>query len=177
MTLLSLEHIFIGSRLDDSVLLSFVRDEENEIEQEEQEVGLLTHKQEGHILGIFLLTTVNVFPFLFSFIAHSFPLPISTFSYCQIFPYPLDSEKTLNAVVFNRDLSYEEKQSAVVEYFTNQKIFPWVPGESEDDEFFLELLRESELIRFFEMRPKVFAFFLILHSCIALPPSHNSLIF
>jgi cleavage and polyadenylation specificity factor subunit 1 len=118
MTLLSNEHLFLGSRLDDSVLLRFVRDD-NSVEPDEEEILQLNEiKEEG----------------------------------------VEESEKMLSRVVSNPNLSHEQKQNAIVEYFTKQNIFPWINGEDEEDQLFLELLRESELIRFFEMRPKKISF-------------------
>jgi cleavage and polyadenylation specificity factor subunit 1 len=111
MTLLSNEHLFLGSRLDDSVLLRFLRDENNV----EEEILQLNDIKEEEVE---------------------------------------ESEKILSSLVSNPNLNHEEKQNAIVEYFTNQNIFPWIEPTDEKDQLFLELLRESELIRFFEMRPK-----------------------
>jgi len=116
MTLLSNEHLFLGSRLDDSVLLSFHRDDITAEEEDEDDVPLINDfKEEG---------------------------------------VEQESEKILTRLIGNSLLSREEKQNAIVEYFTKENIFPWIQGEVEEDQFFLELLRESELVRFFEMRPK-----------------------
>jgi cleavage and polyadenylation specificity factor subunit 1 len=114
MTLLSNEHLFLGSRLDDSVLLRFIRDDN--VEQEEEDLLQLNDIKEEGVVE--------------------------------------DSEKMLRSLISNPKLNHEEKQNAIVEYFTQQNIFPWINGEDEEDQFFLELLRESELVRFFEMRPK-----------------------